>query len=188
MSEQNAEQSSGEPGSLGAGPAVPHSSDAQSAAGAADAPKVDAAKADAAKADAPKADAPNAEAPQADAPPAPGKVLIMSAGDRNWDSGAADAGMKSESGSAMFGKRRVSAMAAVVALAMVADAMLSEDLILNHRNHRLEFSAPRTDFFAGTMTFAPPIQDARGSLVISYLTTMQALSNAPSILGTTVSS
>lgn len=34
-------------------------------------------------------------------------------------------------------------------LAMVAEAMLSEDLILDHRNHRLEFSAPRTDFFAG---------------------------------------
>jgi hypothetical protein len=36
-----------------------------------------------------------------------------------------------------------------MALAMLADAMLSEDLILQHRNHRLEFSAPRTDFFAG---------------------------------------
>ena len=36
-----------------------------------------------------------------------------------------------------------------MALAMVAEAMLSEDLILDHRNHRLEFSAPRTDFFAG---------------------------------------
>ncbi len=34
-------------------------------------------------------------------------------------------------------------------LAMLAEAMLSEDLILQHRNHRLEFSAPRTDFFAG---------------------------------------
>ena len=118
MSEQNAEQSSGEPGSLGAGPAVPHSSEAQGAAGPADAPKVDAAKADASK-----ADASNKEVPQADAPRAPGKVLIMSAGDRNWDSSAADAGMKSESGSAMFGKRRVSAMAAVVALAMVAGAL-----------------------------------------------------------------
>jgi len=34
-------------------------------------------------------------------------------------------------------------------LAMLAEAMLSEDLILQHRNRRLEFSAPRTDFFAG---------------------------------------
>jgi hypothetical protein len=36
-----------------------------------------------------------------------------------------------------------------MALAMLAEAMLSEDLILQHRNQRLEFSAPRTDFFAG---------------------------------------
>jgi hypothetical protein len=150
VSEQNAEQSSGEPGSVSAGPAVPHSSDAQSkpaaasaqpaaeqssdagspdlvppqgAAGAADAPKADASKADAPKADAPKADASNAAAPQADAPRAPGKVLIMSAGDRGWGGNAADAEMKSEPGSAMFGKRRFSAMAAVVALAMVAGAL-----------------------------------------------------------------
>jgi hypothetical protein len=92
--------------------------DAQGAAGAADAPK-----ADASKADAPKADALNAEAPQAGAPRAPGKVLIMSAGNRNWDSRGADAEMKSEPGPAMFGKRRFSAMAAVVALAMVAGAL-----------------------------------------------------------------
>jgi len=128
VSEQNAEQSSVEPGSLSAGPAVPPSSDGQGAAGAADAPKVDAAKvdtskADVSKADASKADASTKEASQADAPRAPGKVLIMSAGDRNWDSSGADAGMKSGSGSAMFGKRRFSAMAAVVALAMVAGAL-----------------------------------------------------------------
>jgi hypothetical protein len=150
VSEQNAEQSSGEPGSLSAGPAVPHSSDAQSqpvagsvqpsakqssdagspdlvpaqgTAGEANAPKADTSKADASKADASKADAPNAEASQADAPRAPGKVLIMSAGNRGWDGKAADAEMNSEPGSAMFGKRRFSAMAAVVALAMVAGAL-----------------------------------------------------------------
>ena len=155
MSEQNAEQSSGEPGSLNAGPAVPHSSDAQSqpvaasvqpsakqssdagspdlvpaqgTAGEANAPKADTSKADtskadASKADASKADASNAEASQVDAPRAPGKVLIMSAGNRGWDGKAADAEMNSEPGSAMFGKRRFSAMAAVVALAMVAGAL-----------------------------------------------------------------
>jgi hypothetical protein len=155
VSEQNAEQSSGEPGSLSAGPAVPHSSDAQSqpgaasaqpsaaqssdagspdlvpaqgAAGEADGPKADTSKADTSKADtskadARKADASNAEAPQANAPRVPGKVLIMSAGDRGWNNNAADAEMKSEPGSAMFGKRRFSAMAAVAALAMVAGAL-----------------------------------------------------------------
>jgi len=141
VSEQNAEQSSGEPGSVSAGPAVPHSSDAQSKPAAASAQpaaeqssdagspdlvpaqgaagEADARKADSSKADAPKA----AAAPQADAPRAPGKVLIMSAGDRGWGGNAADAEMKSEPGSAMFGKRRFSAMAAVVALAMVAGAL-----------------------------------------------------------------
>jgi hypothetical protein len=155
VSEQNAEQSSGEPGSLSAGPAVPQSSDAQSqpvaapaqpsakqssdagssdpvpaqgAAGDAEAPKADTSKADTSKADTSKADTSkaetsNAEAPQADAPRAPGKVLVMSAGDRSWGGNAAGAEMKSESGSAMFGKRRFSAMAAVVALAMVAGAL-----------------------------------------------------------------
>jgi hypothetical protein len=34
-------------------------------------------------------------------------------------------------------------------LSGMALAMLAEDLILSHRNNRLEFSAPRTDFFAG---------------------------------------
>jgi len=36
-----------------------------------------------------------------------------------------------------------------MAVGMLAMAMNSEDLILEHRNNRLEFSAPRTDFFAG---------------------------------------
>lgn len=31
----------------------------------------------------------------------------------------------------------------------LAVAVITEDLILEHRNNRLEFSAPRTDFFAG---------------------------------------
>jgi hypothetical protein len=86
VSEQQAEPSSGETGSLGAGPAVPPSSDASSepkaasasetiespdlAPGQGDAPKADAPKADAPKADAPKADAPKADAPKADAPKA----------------------------------------------------------------------------------------------------------------------
>ncbi len=34
-------------------------------------------------------------------------------------------------------------------LSGLAIAVITEDLILEHRNNRLEFSAPRTDFFAG---------------------------------------
>lgn len=44
------------------------------------------------------------------------------------------------------------------------------------------------DFSAATTTFALPIPHARGSLETSDLTTKQATSDAPSILGTTESS
>jgi len=96
VSEQKVEQTSGEPGSLNAGPTVHHSSKAPSEpeaasaqesakessevgsptlvpeqGGAGETAEVDAAKADAAK-------------PKADAPRTPGKVMIMSSGDRAW--------------------------------------------------------------------------------------------------------
>ena len=144
MSEQQAEPSSGETGSLGAGPAVPPSSDASSepkaasasetiespdlAPGQGDAPKADAPKADAPKADAPKADAPKAEAPEldaakADAPRAPGKLMIMSAADHAGDHENTDPQVESGQADGTPGKRRLSAMAAVVVLAAVAGAL-----------------------------------------------------------------
>jgi hypothetical protein len=149
VSEQQAEPSSGETGSLGAGPAVPPSSDASSepkAASAqdkiespdlapgqgdpakADAPKADAPKANAPKADDPKADDPKAEAPKldaakADAPRAPGKIMIMSSGDRSWDHKGVEPEVETEQAQDRPGKRRVSAMAAVVVLAAVAGAL-----------------------------------------------------------------
>jgi hypothetical protein len=52
-----------------------------------------------------------------------GKLTIMSAGDRGWDGGSAAPEVESEPGKDMFGKRRVSALAAVVALATVAGAL-----------------------------------------------------------------
>ncbi len=147
MSEQKSEQTSGEPTSLGVGPDASCSSDAQSepvasaaqekAQQPADGPaNVDAprlvpergAAAEIHEADAPKADAAAAHAPtpdavEADAPRIPGKVIIMSSGDRAWadhDAGSdADAG-KSQG---MFGKRRIAALAAVVALAAIAGAL-----------------------------------------------------------------
>jgi hypothetical protein len=94
----------------------------------ADASKADASKADASKADASKPDASNAAGqkagiPRMDASLTPGRVMIMSAGERSWSSN--DAGPSPESGpsSAMFGKRRLGALAAVVALAAVAGAL-----------------------------------------------------------------
>jgi len=139
VSEQQAEPSSGETGSLGAGPAVPPSSDASSepkaasasetiespdlAPGQGDAPKADAPKADAPKADAPKADAPKLDAPKADAPRAPGKIMIMSSGDRSWDHKGVEPEVETEQAQDRPGKRRISAMAAVVVLAAVAGAL-----------------------------------------------------------------
>jgi hypothetical protein len=146
VSERNAEQTSGEPGSLSAGSAVPNLSDAsiqpvaasgqdvpdvvspdlvpgQSAAIEAHAPKPETSKPEASKPDASKADAPKAEAPRAEASHSPGKVMIMSAGDRNWGGDSAGPEVESELDRGMFGKRRLSALAAVVALATVAGAV-----------------------------------------------------------------
>ncbi len=83
----------------------------------AEAAKADAPKADAPKADAPKADAPKPDAPRADARRMPGSITIMSAGD---GTGSAP---KAEQGSGMFGKRRIAELAAVVALAAIAGAL-----------------------------------------------------------------
>src|SRR5450631_589879 len=154
MSEQMAEQTSAEPGSLKAAlgsletPGTPFAvstkesvpettnvdspklSPEQGGAGEtlkvdtakADAPEPEAPKAAAPKADAPKAEAPKAEAPKADAPKPgarrmPGSIMIMSAGDR------AGSAPQAERGSGMFGKRRLAALAAVVALAAMAGAL-----------------------------------------------------------------
>jgi hypothetical protein len=135
VSEHKADETSGEPGSLSTGPDAPHSSDAQSQpvmastpetiespdlvpeqGGASETPKADAAET-------PKAEAPKPEAPKTDAPRAPGKVMIMSSGDRAWDSKGAGAKVESEPDSPMFGKRRLAALAAVVALAALAGAL-----------------------------------------------------------------
>src|SRR5712675_1240009 len=151
MSEQMAEQTSDQHGSLSAGPAVPNPSEARSEPVATsaheaiqqtvpqsmgvespklvpdqggaveipelDAPKVDAQKSDAPKLDAPKLDAPKVDAPKADAPGTPGKIMIMSPGERAG--GAAE----SEPNAGMFDKRRIASLAAVVALAAVAGAL-----------------------------------------------------------------
>jgi hypothetical protein len=89
-------------------------------------PKAELPKAELPKAELPKAEAPEAEAPKEtsridavkpEAPRFPGNVMIMSPGDR----GAADAKPAAAEGSSS--KRKVSAMAAVVALATVAGAL-----------------------------------------------------------------
>lgn len=145
MSEQQAEQISGEPSSLSAGPAAPPSSDAQTQSMPAASPRdsvkdtpdvaspglvpeqgaaaeVDASKADPATAEDPKGEAPKVEPPKAEVPRAAGKVT-MSVDHRDWgkDEGAGPE-RESEQGRGMFGKRRLAALAAVAALAVVAGA------------------------------------------------------------------
>ena len=132
MNEQMTEQTSGEPGSLNAGSAVPNSLNVPGEPVAAlaqpstpETTDVDSSKLapgqDAAgetpKEDAPKTDAPKDDAPRVDAPRSPEKVMIMSAGDR------AGTAPEAEQSSGMFGKRRLAALAAVVALAAVAGAL-----------------------------------------------------------------
>ena len=80
-----------------------------------DAPKVDAVRMGAPKVEGSKAEPPRIDAVKPDAPRFPGNVTIMSPGDR------AGADAKPAEGSS--GKRRIGAMAAVVALATVAGAL-----------------------------------------------------------------
>ena len=176
MSQQKPEQTSGEPGSLSAGPAVPHSSDAPSEpvaalaqesiagstdvdspkrlpeqGGAAETPEMDAPKAEAQEAEAPKPNDPKAGAPRS-----PGKVMIISSGDRAWDSKGAGPQTGAEQRSGMFGKRRLAALAAVVALAAVAGVLggalataglrhLAGDDAATSANRTLEASVARID-------------------------------------------
>ena len=89
----------------------------------AEAVKLEAAEGEAPK-EAPKDEAPKVEAPKVDAvktaePRFPGKVMIMSPGDRM----GMDAKPEAAAAEASSGKRRIGAMAAVVALATVAGAL-----------------------------------------------------------------
>jgi hypothetical protein len=145
VSEQHAEQTSGESGSVGAGPVVPNSSDARSepVAAAAQPPAAESAQGsaeelvsldapglvpepsdadEAAVADAPRFDAAKPDAPKAKAPPVSHHVLVMSSGERGWDSDGAGPQAESEPGQTMFGKRRFAALAAMLALAVAAGA------------------------------------------------------------------
>jgi hypothetical protein len=129
VSEQKAEQTSGETGSLNAGPAVPHSSETQSepapvpAQETASVVSPDLVPEPGSASEVSEVEAPKVDAPKADAPRAPGKIMIMSSGDRAWDSNGAGPEPKAEPNSGMFGKRRLSALAAVVALAAIAGAL-----------------------------------------------------------------
>src|ERR1700726_3179167 len=118
MSEQMADQNSGESGSLKAALGSLETSGTPFAVSAkesvpettnVDSPKLspeqggpgETLKVDTAKAEAPKAEAPKPDAPKADARRMPGTITIMSAGDRTGSAPEA------EQGSGMVGKRRL---------------------------------------------------------------------------------
>ena len=147
MSEQKADQIDVESGSLDAAPAVSNSPEPatasesaketskvdapglvpeQGAAGgaaAADVPKADAPKADISKPDTSKPDASKPDAAKVEAPRAPGKIMIMSSGDRAWERSETGSEAQTEQSQSMFGKRRIGALAAVVMLAAMAGAL-----------------------------------------------------------------
>jgi hypothetical protein len=185
VSEQQTEPTSGEPGSLGAGPAVPPSSDASSEPVAAsvqetaqepahrsadvesprlvpeqgaatEAPAPDASKADSSSIDAPKPEAAEAETAEVDAPREPGKIMVMSRDDHAWAGDDSGSEPQAEPSQGMFGKRRIAALAAVVALAALAGALggalataglthFTSDDVATGDNHVLEASIARID-------------------------------------------
>jgi hypothetical protein len=80
-----------------------------------DEPKPEVTKPEAVKAEAPRVEA------KAEAPKSPGQILIMPR-DQAWNGDSGDSKTQSASGG-IFGKRRVAALAAVIALAAVAGAV-----------------------------------------------------------------
>jgi hypothetical protein len=124
----------------------------------ADAPKAEAPKAEATKAEAPAAaPSPKSDAAEADTPHLPGKVIVMSSGDRAWADHDASSEPEAAESQGMFGKRRIAALAAVVALAVMAGALggaLATAALTQHvagadaataSNHALETSVARID-------------------------------------------
>ncbi len=139
MSEQQAEATQGETGSVGAGSSETSSDKAAGIAvsvleSPAIAPDHEAPQADAPKIELPEVEAPKAEAPAAKMPAAAqlrttGKLMIMAPSDRAWHDHSDSAEVKSETRTAApapeprAAKRSFPAMAAMLALATVAGAI-----------------------------------------------------------------
>jgi hypothetical protein len=142
VSEQQPETVSGDTGTVGTEPSAPDLSvqsvpvtaaaeveaprlapDQEETAPKADAPKVEAPKLEATKVEAPKVEIPKLEAAKPEALRFPGKMTIMSPGERAWTGEEAGSKPEAEPAKASSGNRRFAAMAAVVALATVAGAL-----------------------------------------------------------------
>jgi hypothetical protein len=161
VSEQNAEQTSGDPASVNAAPAVPNSTDTQSEPTASeptafdqspvaeiapvDSPDLLAGEAAASvetqkKADATTPDAPTAEA----AADLPSKLILMSPGEDKSGRGSNGRKPEPKSRQARSGMRRVSAVAAVAVLAAVTGA-LGGALATGGLSHVLANDSDRND-------------------------------------------
>jgi hypothetical protein len=132
VSDVKPEPISGDSGTNGAGPADPEmsaSSAPETAAAEVEAPRLapeqeeTSPKPDPLKTDAHKIEVSKIDAGKPEAPRHRGRMMILPPGERAW--GASGDGVKAEAaaGQGMSGKRRMSAMAAVVALATVAGAL-----------------------------------------------------------------
>lgn len=154
MSEQNAEQTSGDPASVSAAPAVPNSMDTQSEAtatsehspvaetAAIDSPDLLSGEAAASVETEAKAEATTPDAPKAEAPAIlPGKLILMSADD---DKPGKSPKPESQAKQARSGLRRVSAVAAVAVLAAVTGA-LGGALATGGLSHVLANDSDRND-------------------------------------------
>ena len=156
MSEQ-AEQASGESGSPSAEPIVPKPAEAaaEPVAASPEAP-ITAESPNLVPEQGRTGEAPEVKAPEADAasPRPAGKLMIMAPGKRNWSGD--DAAREAEAPKGLFGKRRLAAMAAVVALAAGAGALGGAlatasfghpggDAASTAGNHALEASVARID-------------------------------------------
>ena len=121
-----AEQTSGEPGSALAEPIVskPAGAAAEPAAASPEAP-ISAQSPNLVPDQGRTGEAPEAKAPDADAasPRPAGKLMIMAPGEHSWAGDDAAREAEAPKRSALFGKRRLAAMAAVVALAAGAGAL-----------------------------------------------------------------
>jgi hypothetical protein len=127
VSEQQPETVSGDTGTVGTEPSAPDLS-VQSvpvtAAAEVEAPRLAPDQEETApKADAPKFEAPKVEATKPEALRFPGKMMIMSPGERAWNGDEAGSKPEAEPAKASSGNRRFAAMAAVVALATMAGAL-----------------------------------------------------------------
>ena len=83
----------------------------------AEGPKVEAVKAEA------SAEAPKPEAKREETSSTPSKVIVMARGDRAWSDHGIHTGPETAEHQSVFGKRRIAAIAAVVALAIGAGAL-----------------------------------------------------------------